>query len=129
MVQIATSAVRGTEVLDAGRIASHRQRRPGFLERLVAAYLEEAPRNFASLEAGIAAGDLDAVRMAAHALKSSSANLGAMRLSEICQQIESAALSNDAGAVSALMATIGGELSAADQALKAIVLEQRQAAS
>ena len=38
-----------------------------------------------------AAADADAIRSAAHALKSSSANIGALRFSRACAEMESAA--------------------------------------
>ena len=43
------------------------------------------------MHAGMSSGDKDAVRSGAHSLKSSSANLGALRLAELCKQLEAAA--------------------------------------
>ncbi len=133
MSQNGSTATMGGDALDPSRIDSYRQRRPGFLERLVSVYLDEAPIYFSKLKTSIDAGptkdDLNIIRMAAHTLKSSSANLGAVRLPEICQKIETAALNEDIDQVKALAATVGSELFAVEQALKAVLFEQRKAAS
>ena len=64
---------------------------PDLLARVVHLYLESAPELIARLRTGLAAGDHNAVRIAAHTLKSSSANLGASALAEMCKQLELAA--------------------------------------
>ncbi|MFT4257137.1 MAG: ATP-binding protein [Pseudoxanthomonas sp.] len=58
--------------------------------RIVALFLDDAPRLIAELEkaAATATPDLDAMREAAHTLKSSSANVGAMALSAVAKRIE-----------------------------------------
>jgi HPt (histidine-containing phosphotransfer) domain-containing protein len=64
---------------------------PDLLARVVRLYFESAPDLIARLRAGLEASDYDAVRVAAHTLKSSSANLGATALAELCKQLELAA--------------------------------------
>jgi HPt (histidine-containing phosphotransfer) domain-containing protein len=61
-----------------------------FVRELVSTYVEEAGGNVDDLEAAMAAGDLAAVVRPSHTLKSSSASVGAMRLSELCRGIEAA---------------------------------------
>ncbi|TAA11926.1 sensor histidine kinase [Pseudoxanthomonas winnipegensis] len=56
--------------------------------RIIQVFLEDAPRLIAELEAASAAPDLEAMRAAAHSLKSSSANLGALALSAAAKRIE-----------------------------------------
>ena len=58
------------------------------LADLVRVYLEDAPRLVAQLRAAAAAGDMEGMIAPAHSLKSSSANLGAVRLSEHARFIE-----------------------------------------
>lgn len=58
------------------------------LADLVRIYLEDAPRLVAQLRAAAEAGDVDGMIAPAHSLKSSSANLGAVRLSEHARFIE-----------------------------------------
>ncbi|MBI2748057.1 MAG: response regulator [Burkholderiales bacterium] len=64
---------------------------PDLLARIVARYMEDAPRLAQSMREAIAAGDGGALQRAAHTLKSSSATLGALRLAELCKELESRA--------------------------------------
>lgn len=56
--------------------------------RIVTVFLEDAPQLIAQLERAALAPDFSALREAAHSLKSSSANLGAMALSAAAKRIE-----------------------------------------
>jgi len=56
--------------------------------RIVTVFLEDAPHLLAQLERAALAPDFTALREAAHSLKSSSANLGAMALSAAAKRIE-----------------------------------------
>jgi CheY-like chemotaxis protein len=56
--------------------------------RIVTVFLEDAPNLLAQLERAALAPDFAALREAAHSLKSSSANLGAMALSAAAKRIE-----------------------------------------
>ena len=56
--------------------------------RIVTVFLEDAPQLLAQLERAALAPDFSALREAAHSLKSSSANLGAMALSAAAKRIE-----------------------------------------
>jgi len=59
-----------------------------FVRELVETYVAESTGHVAELEAAIAAGDVAALVRPAHTLKSSSASVGAMRLSAIGRTIE-----------------------------------------
>jgi CheY-like chemotaxis protein/HPt (histidine-containing phosphotransfer) domain-containing protein len=61
---------------------------PDLLDQVIRLYLESAPELLGRLRGGFTDDDKDAVRMASHTLKSSSANLGATRLAELCKTIE-----------------------------------------
>jgi len=61
-----------------------------FMVELVETYVTEGSTNMDSLLAAAAAGDCAAIVRPAHTLKSTSASLGAMRLSAICRAIEAA---------------------------------------
>ena len=63
----------------------------GFVSELAATYLAEGPQHIQALQDAVARGDVAAAVRPAHTLKSSSASLGAMRLSEISRGIEYAA--------------------------------------
>jgi len=70
-----------------------------FIADLVATYLAEGPDHLAGIAAGVAAGDAGAVIRPAHTLKSSSASLGAMRLSQIAREIEFAGRNEETAAL------------------------------
>ncbi len=63
----------------------------GFVAELAAAYLAEGPEHVRAMEAALARGDVAGAVRPAHTLKSSSAALGAMRVSAIGKAIEHAA--------------------------------------
>jgi signal transduction histidine kinase/CheY-like chemotaxis protein/HPt (histidine-containing phosphotransfer) domain-containing protein len=95
------AALNAIRELDAGDAA-------GLLGQVVDMYLQASPPLIDHIRQGLGSGDADRVRMAAHTLKSSSANLGARRLSEMCAVLEHAARK---GALS-------GELPGADQIVR-----------
>jgi signal transduction histidine kinase/CheY-like chemotaxis protein/HPt (histidine-containing phosphotransfer) domain-containing protein len=58
------------------------------LARVASAWLDTAPAQLDALRKALASGDAGALRDPAHALKSSSANLGAQRLSQVVRELE-----------------------------------------
>lgn len=58
------------------------------LKILVDLYATDSPRHLISIKQSIAAGDLPTLEHAAHILKSSSAQLGALDLADTCRQLE-----------------------------------------
>jgi HPt (histidine-containing phosphotransfer) domain-containing protein len=79
------------EILDDAVVAELRESvgdDDSFVRELVEAYLAESPGYLEAMAAARSAGDAAAVVRPAHTLKSSSAALGAMRLSAICKQVE-----------------------------------------
>src|SRR5690242_1322670 len=61
---------------------------PDLLTQIVRMYFDTAPALIAQLKAALASCDVQGIRSAAHSLKSSSANLGAMQLSQLCGRLE-----------------------------------------
>jgi signal transduction histidine kinase/DNA-binding response OmpR family regulator len=59
-----------------------------FLTQLIDVYLEETPLLIQAMDAAVAQTDATAMQKAAHTLKSSSASLGAITLSKLCEQLE-----------------------------------------
>ena len=78
------------------------------LRMLVATFLEHAPATGAALTDGAARGDAPAVHLAAHSLKSSARQYGALDLGDRCEAIEAAAARGevDADAVAAAVAEL-----------------------
>ena len=58
------------------------------LTRMIRIYLGDAPEHLSAIRDGMARADALGVARSAHSLKSSSANLGATALSELCQRLE-----------------------------------------
>ncbi|HEX9662701.1 MAG TPA: Hpt domain-containing protein [Candidatus Binatia bacterium] len=59
-----------------------------FLVDLIDVYLEDTPNRIAQMRESVDGGDTDTLIREAHTLKSSSANVGAMRLSALAKQME-----------------------------------------
>ncbi|MBF0271342.1 MAG: response regulator [Magnetococcales bacterium] len=68
---------------------------PGTFSLVIEEYLSSAPNLLQAIERGGTNGESEVVRSAAHALKSNSATVGAMALSELCAVIEKAARERD----------------------------------
>jgi len=72
---------------------------------LAAIYLDEMPRRIAAARIALREGDADALGNTAHAMRSSSAQLGATELASACEEVELAADRSDVvAAASRLMA-------------------------
>ncbi len=91
---------------------------PGLFRELVELYLADAPRLLSALEGCLAAGDGSGLERAAHTLKSSSANMGAMRLSSLCKELESRARKQNLSDVPSLVAEARGMFNEVESALK-----------
>lgn len=64
---------------------------PNLLARIIDLYLDNAPKLLAEMQDGLACGNAQRLRQAAHTLKSSSANIGAASLAARCAELEAAA--------------------------------------
>jgi HPt (histidine-containing phosphotransfer) domain-containing protein len=62
----------------------------GFVRELVETYLADTPAQFDAMTAAVEADDAAALVRPAHTLKSSSATVGAMRLSSVARELEMA---------------------------------------
>ncbi len=68
--------------------ALQRPGRPNILNRVICIYLDTAPGLIETINRSVVGKDADGLRRAAHSLKSSSANLGAILFSAICKKLE-----------------------------------------
>ena len=93
------------------------------VDRLVDVFLDDTPRRIAALENAAAGPDYDALRDAAHSLKSSSANLGAMSLSAAAKRVELAAREKSIERPAVAVALIANEFAR----VKQLMLARRQA--
>ena len=92
------------------------------VRKTVAFYLEDAPPLMKTIRDAVERADADALRRAAHSLKSSSANLGAVRLARLCQELEHLGASGSVdGAAAALAADAAAEFEQVRTVLDAAV--------
>ena len=84
----AVRQARKPSVLDASVLGELREVLGAEVDRIIGVYLEDAPRLMGQLEHAAASGDPIKLRVAAHTLKSSSANVGAITLSEAARELE-----------------------------------------
>jgi len=91
--------------------------------RIVGLFLEDAPRLIAQMESASAAPDLEAMRNAAHTLKSSSANVGAMALSNAAKRVELGARTQKLDRPAVAVALVIAEYARARMALQGYTLQ------
>ena len=65
-----------------------REGMPDLVEKVINLYLQDTPHLIQAIQEAVAQGDPLALKKAAHTLKSSSANLGAVTLAELCKTLE-----------------------------------------
>lgn len=82
---------------------------PAFLVELIDVFLKDSPELIKQMRSGLAAGDIERVRRAAHSIKSNSASFGADRLAGVARELE--------------MMAKGGSLDGAESKLSAVEAE------
>ncbi|MEW6520510.1 MAG: response regulator [Thermodesulfobacteriota bacterium] len=68
--------------------AMQRPDSPSVLDRIINMYTENSPEILRAIHEAVHKGDGEALREAAHSLKTSSANLGAIELASLCKELE-----------------------------------------
>jgi len=68
---------------------------PSMLGKVIEVYLTTTPQLLSAMRAGMEQRDAEAIRQAAHSLKSASANLGATSLADLCKELEAQARAGD----------------------------------
>ena len=93
------------------------------VQRVLQAFQTSAARLRPQLDAARAADDRAAIRLVAHTLKSSSASIGALELSQRCAQVETAIRLEAAADLGPQLDALGPALDAALQAIAALLKE------
>lgn len=88
------------------------------LDRVIGIYLQQTPQQVSSIHKAIEQKDNEALLEAAHSLKSSSANLGAMQLFRLCRELESMGRENRISEAITLQAQLDQQVQRACQALQ-----------
>jgi HPt (histidine-containing phosphotransfer) domain-containing protein len=106
-------------VLDHEILEELRAMLGGDLDHLIDVFLADTPRLIGTLEQAATGPDYEALRDAAHSLKSSSANLGAMSLSAAAKRVELGARERLLERPAVAVALVANEFNRARAALKA----------
>lgn len=104
--------------------AMQRQGRPDIVTKVIRIYLTQTPAVVQTLRTGIINADAPTIERAAHSLKSSSHNVGATRLAELCQQLEACGRTRHLDDTLTLLETAEVEFAAVCVALEAEVAEK-----
>src|SRR5471032_2298700 len=91
------------------------------LDRVLHAYVDDAPGHFQTLRLAIAAGQPDKLRKAAHSLKSSSANVGADALAQLCRDLEQLGRDERTDGAAALLSDMEREFQSVRDSFSAIL--------
>ncbi|MFZ0927212.1 MAG: Hpt domain-containing protein, partial [Syntrophobacteraceae bacterium] len=91
---------------------------PRMLSTVIAIYLHDSPILLDRLSETFDMADVEGVGKAAHALKSSSASLGATALAMMCKQVEDIARANSLDGAGTLISNIRLEYEKVQEALK-----------
>ena len=91
----------------------------GLLNKVVSCYLSEAPKQLRQLHQAMDSGDASSMQSIAHSLKSSSANVGALRLSAFLKELEAMGKVNSLENAGQLLSKIEPEYRAVEGALRA----------
>jgi signal transduction histidine kinase/DNA-binding response OmpR family regulator len=96
------------------------------IEHLVDVFLRDGPERIAEIHDAIGAGDCDALRRGAHALRGSSRTLGARRVADLCAVLEEVAVAGSVNGAAETVAALDEAWEATREALGA-QLDQRRA--
>jgi HPt (histidine-containing phosphotransfer) domain-containing protein len=112
-------------VIDPQAIENLRALNPGdhdeFLREIAGIFLEDTPQRIAELTQSLTAGDNAKFTRAAHSIKGSSANLGAMTLRAVAEKLEHKSRTEGLGAVAPLVAEIKTEFARAEIELRKLI--------
>ena len=91
-----------------------------FLAELMQDYFSDSLEQLASMEEAIAVGDAEALRRAAHSLKSNSNTFGAITLSRLCKDLEDLGKEGELEGASGKFPLVQAEYGRARAALQAM---------
>ena len=90
-----------------------------FMDEIIEEFFQDTPRQLAIIRDSMASGDAEALRRAAHSLKSNSASFGATHLHKLCKQMEDMGKAGEADGAAALATEIEGEYQLVHRVLEA----------
>lgn len=114
-------------VIDPQAIENLRSLNPGdddeFLREITGIFLEDTPLRIAELDESLAAGDVARFTRAAHSIKGSSANLGAMILRQVAEKLEYESRTKGLGAAPPLLDQLKSEFARAKGELDSLIAQ------
>ena len=96
---------------------------PNLLQKIISIYLDSSQQLVVAINDALASGDAKAMGQNAHALKSSSANVGATALAEVCRALEAASRSDSLTGLNGLGQALNSEYELVIAALHAELKE------
>ena len=112
-------------VIDPQAIENLRSLNPGdndeFLREIAGIFLEDTPLRIAELEQSYAQGDIGKFTRAAHSIKGSSSNLGALALRAVAENLEHDSRTHGLAGLAPRITVLAGEFERARAALGRIV--------
>lgn len=99
---------------------------PELLVDLIKMFLDDGPEKVQTITEGLAAGDLEAVERAAHALKGSAGSLGAVLVQRDCENLQVSSRNGDRERVEALARDLLGHFQEARAELEALLSRYAQ---
>jgi len=97
--------------------ALQREGAPDIVSKVIHIYLKESPKFLQTLQDAVSAQNATALQKAAHSFKSSSANVGAVGLSELCKDMEAMGRDNKTDNAAPLLSDIQAEYETVQAAL------------
>jgi HPt (histidine-containing phosphotransfer) domain-containing protein len=109
-------------VLDPAALENLREMMGGDAElsELIDTFLEDAPQLLADMHQAVEQGDAAGLRLAAHSLKSNSADFGAMALSNLCRELEGMGKAGKLDGAAGLVRQAAAEYEQVKAALEAV---------
>jgi HPt (histidine-containing phosphotransfer) domain-containing protein len=95
------------------------------LAELVEMFVDDATSRILALRGTLEKDDAEAVERVAHTLKGSCANMGALRMAEVCEDLQEMGRSGDLSGASELVEQLEAEFGRVRQALEAELSKER----
>ena len=94
------------------------------VQKVVAAYVGDAPQHLRTLREAVGGQDADTIRRVAHSLKSASANVGADTMARLCRDLEQMGRNASVAGAAPLLTDMEEEFQAVRQSLNAMLENQ-----
>ncbi len=91
------------------------------VQRVISAYVDDTPQHLRTLRSAISGIDPGNLRKVAHSLKSSSANVGAEKLAQMCREMENLGRTDTTEGADVILTSMEQEFQAVRHSLSAIL--------